>query len=385
MRLRRMRLKGFRLYEEAVFAPCEGITVLAGDNAQGKTAVLEAVQLCCTGRSHRTVRDADFVRAGGEWASVEASVDRPDGEHSVRLVFSPGERRRMFINGAQAARSGELMGHMMGVLFSPEDLRMVKDGPAERRRFVDMELSQLKPSYYYALQRYNRALNQRGNCLRDGAPGEMIDLWDEQLAETGALIMRERAAFLEVLARHAAEVYRDVSDGAERLEVRYRGNVDFDADEAALRQRLQDELFAARETDLRRGVTTRGPHRDDVELRLGAMDVRAFGSQGQQRTTALSMKLAELRVMRELSGEWPILMLDDVMSELDPGRRRRLLGHLPGVQTFVTCTDEEDLAGAEIGLKIQVAGGRLHYPEGLEPAGEESAAPTEDIPDFLRD
>ena len=382
MRLKRMRLKAFRLYEDALFTPCEGITVLTGDNAQGKTAVLEAVQLCCTGRSHRTARDADFVRTGGEWASVEAAVERPDGEHSVRLVFSPAERRRMFINGSPAARSGELMGHVMGVLFSPEDLRMVKDGPAERRRFVDMELSQLKPAYYYALQRYNRALNQRGNCLRDGAPGDLIDLWDEQLAETGAFIMRERAAFLEVLARHAAEVYRDVADGAETLTVRYRGNVEFTSDDAALRGALMDQLFAARETDLRRGVTTRGPHRDDVELRLGDMDVRAFGSQGQQRTAALSMKLAELRVMREISGEWPILMLDDVMSELDPGRRRRLLGHLPGVQTIVTCTDEEDLAGAEIGLKIQVQAGTLR-PEG-DPGPAEAPDAGDDTPDFLR-
>lgn len=381
MRLKQMRLKGFRLYDEAVFRPCAGITVLCGNNAQGKTAVLEAVQLCCTGRSHRTVRDAELVKQGRATAIVEAEVDRPDGDHQVRLVFSAEERRRIAINGKAAAKSGELMGHMLGVLFSPEDLRMVKDGPAERRRFVDMELSQLRPSYYYALQRYNRAMTQRGNLLREGFGrdiGSMLDLFDEQMAEIGAQIMLARESFLEVLAGHASEAYREVSDGAEELSVRYKRSVAAQGDEQALRQAILEALFAARETDIRRGTTSKGPHRDDVELQLGNMDVRTYGSQGQQRTTALAMKLSELRVMHDISGEWPVLMLDDVMSELDPNRRRKLLEHLPGVQTIVTCTDAEDLAGAQIGLMIRVHAGVLAG--GAEPEKTLEA----DIPDFLR-
>jgi len=380
MRLMEMRLKGFRLYDEAVFRPCEGITVLWGNNAQGKTAVLEAVQLCCTGRSHRTVRDAELVNAGRTTALIEADVDRPDGSHQVRMVFSTEERRRIAINGKTAAKSGELMGHMLGVLFSPEDLRMVKDGPAERRRFVDMELSQLRPSYYYALQRYNRALTQRGNLLRESYGQDvrpMLDLWDEQLAEIGAQIMIAREGFLETLARHACDAYREVSDGAEELSVRYKRSIAAEGDEQKLREAILQALLQARETDMRRGTTSKGPHRDDVELQLGKMDVRAYGSQGQQRTTALAMKLAELRVMHDISGEWPVLMLDDVMSELDPNRRRKLLEHLPGVQTIVTCTDAEDLAGAKIGLMVRVHAGTLTG--GAEP----ERTPIEDIPDFL--
>ncbi|MDO4739078.1 MAG: DNA replication/repair protein RecF [Eubacteriales bacterium] len=381
MRLKELRLKGFRLYDEAVFRPCEGITVLCGNNAQGKTAVLEAVQLCCTGRSHRTVRDAELVNTQREAALIEAEAERPDGAHQVRMVFSKEERRRIAINGKAAARSGELMGHMLGVLFSPEDLRMVKDGPAERRRFVDMELSQLRPSYYYALQRYNRALTQRGNVLRESFGQDvrpMLDLWDEQLAEVGAQIMLARESFLQTLARHACEAYREVSDGAEELSVRYKRSVAAEGGEEQVRGALWQALLQAREADMRRGVTSKGPHRDDVELQLGAMDVRAFGSQGQQRTAALAMKLAELRVMHEISGEWPVLMLDDVMSELDPNRRRKLLEHLPGVQTIVTCTDAEDLAGAKIGLMVRVQAGTLHGGAQIE------RTPEEEIPDFLR-
>lgn len=381
MRLTQMRLKGFRLYDEALFRPCEGITVLCGNNAQGKTAVLEAVQLCCTGRSHRTVRDAELVKQGQTGALIEANVLRPDGTHNVRMLFSTQERRRIAINGKTAAKSGELMGHMLGVLFSPEDLRMVKDGPAERRRFVDMELSQLKPSYYYALQRYNRAMVQRGNLLREGfgsETGQMLDLFDEQLATVGAQIMLARESFLETLAKHASEAYREVSSGAEELSVRYKRSVDAQGDEEQLRKAILRALFAARETDMRRGITSRGPHRDDVELQLGTMDVRVYGSQGQQRTTALAIKLSELRVMHDISGEWPVLMLDDVMSELDPTRRRRLLEHLPGVQTIVTCTDEEDLAGAQIGLMVRVQNGVLTGGMEIE------STPLEDVPDFLR-
>lgn len=381
MRLTEMRLKGFRLYEEAVFRPCEGITVLCGNNAQGKTAVLEAVQLCCTGRSYRTVRDSELVRQGETAALIEAEAERSDGSHRVRMIFSTQERRRISINGKLATRSGELMGHMLGVLFSPEDLRMVKDGPSERRRFVDMELSQIKPSYYYALQRYNRALVQRGNLLRESNEKDiraMLDLWDEQLAQTGAQIMLAREAFLDTLAGYAADAYREMSDGAEELNVHYKRSVNAQGDETRLEEEILQALFAAREIDMRRGTTSLGPHRDDVELQLANMDVRAYGSQGQQRTTALAMKLAEMRVMRDISGEWPVLMLDDVMSELDPNRRRKLLEHLPGMQTIVTCTDPEDLAGAQIGLMVRVQAGTLTG------NAETPTAPMEEIPDFLR-
>ena len=239
------------------------------------------------------------------------------------------------------------------MLFSPEDLRTVKDGPAERRRFVDIALSQLRPAYYYAMQRYNRALKQRNELLRSAAANPSLlatlDSWDEQLAVAGAELMRHRREYIARLSEMAGETHRDLADDREHLKIQYRPSVD-----GWEVQSCMEALFAARENDARRMTTSVGPHRDDVVLLVDDRDVRAYGSQGQQRTAALSMRLAELSVMRDELEEWPVLMLDDVMSELDPGRRRRLLEHLKGIQTLVTCTDPDDLAGAEAGAIYRV-------------------------------
>ena len=359
MKIIRAQLNHFRSYEGCDLAPCEGVNVLLGDNGQGKTNVLEALYLCCTGRSHRTRQDRELIRWGAEAAQVSVEAERRDGSHQVEITLPALGRRRIRIAGQEISRSGELMGHVTGVLFSPEDLRTVKDGPAERRRFVDMALSQVKPAYYYALQRYARALRQRNETLKAVAaqPAFMatLDAWDEQLAEAGAALMRYRREYIARLSAVAAETHREIADGRERLEIRYAPSVTL-GDDA---QSLLDALFAARENDLRRMTTSVGAHRDDVLLLVEGRDVRAFGSQGQQRTAALAMRLSELEVMREQLDEWPMLMLDDVMSELDPGRRRQLVGRLRGIQTFITCTDEDDLAGAEIGAAWRVENGEL--------------------------
>ncbi len=348
MKIVSLRLRDFRSYSDCFFTPCEGVTALVGDNGQGKTNVLEAVYLTCTGRSHRTRQDRDLVRWGAEAADIQISTLRRDGSHDVEILLPNLGKRKLKVAGQEISRSGELLGHVTGVLFSPEDLRTVKDGPAERRRFVDMALSQLQPAYYYAMQRYNRALKQRNELLKTAQahPGLLntLDAWDEQLAQVGADLIRRRREYISKLSRVAGETHLDIANDRERLEIRYSPSVNAESAEA-----LAEALFAARETDARRATTTIGPHRDDVALLVDERDVRAFGSQGQQRTAALSMRLAELNVMRESLGEWPVLMLDDVMSELDPSRRRRLLSHIQGIQTLVTCTDPEDLAGAQTG------------------------------------
>ncbi|MBE5774329.1 MAG: DNA replication/repair protein RecF [Clostridiales bacterium] len=355
-----VQLNNYRSYETCEIEPCEGVNVLLGNNGQGKTNVLEALYLTCTGRSHRTRQDRELIRWGADFATVNVQAMRRDGSHEVEFILPAMGRRKIKIAGQEISRSGELMGHVTGVLFSPEDLRTVKDGPAERRRFVDMALSQLRPAYYYALQRYARALKQRNEVLKAAlaSPSLMatIDSWDEQLASAGAELMRHRRAYIERLSAVAAETHLHIADGREKLEIRYLPSIDRgDTVEAAL-----EALFAARETDTRRLTTSVGAHRDDVQILVEGRDVRAYGSQGQQRTAALSMRLSELTVMHDELGEWPMLMLDDVMSELDPGRRRQLVSRLSGIQTFITCTDEEDLAGASIGRAWRVENGSIH-------------------------
>lgn len=363
MYITRLELRDFRNYEEAELVPCEGINVLYGDNAQGKTALLEAVALCCTGRSHRTSKDRELIRWGQPFGRVELQAMRADGTHEIEIILPQAERKTVKVGGSVLTRSGELMGHVNGVLFAPEDLRMVKDGPAERRRFIDMEISQTSPAYYYALQRYNRALNQRNRLLKDAlATPSLLDMlgsWDEQLCSAGAFIMDRRRAFIERLSRFAGENHREITGGRERLECRYCPSAPLDETGEALERALGEALLRAREQDERRCMTSVGPHRDDLQLTLDGMDVRAYGSQGQQRTSALSLKLAELTIMKEATGEWPVLLLDDVMSELDPGRRRQLLSRLRGIQTLVTCTDLTDLAEADVGAAWRVASGTL--------------------------
>ncbi len=358
MRITSIQLQGFRNYEDADIRPCEGITVFTGNNAQGKTNILEAVYLSCTGRSHRTVHDKEMIKTGHDFARVKVEARRNDGMHDVEIALSQLGRRKIKVAGNAVSRSGDMLGHITGVLFAPEDLRMVKDGPAERRRFVDMELSQLRPKYYYALQRYARALKQRGALLKEAAMNpqtlSMIDMFDEQLAESGALIMDMRRDFINKLSVKAGEVHRHVSGGLEKLSVEYCPSVQSEETGEKLQNAIYETLNRARAIDLKRMITSIGPHRDDVRMNLNGMDARAYGSQGQIRTCALSMKLSELKIMTEESGEAPVLMLDDVMSELDPGRRRMLLNMLSGVQTFVTCTDIEDLAGAECGKIFKV-------------------------------
>lgn len=367
MHITELKLHNFRNYERASLTLGGGITVFWGDNAQGKTNLLEAVYLCCVGRSHRTARDGELIRQGADGARVSLIAERRDGAHDVDIQLAPGAKKRLRVSGQTLARSGELMGHVSSVLFSPEDLRIVKDGPSERRRFIDMELSQIKPSYYYALQRYGRALKQRAHVLRkgelSGAMKETLDEWDELLAESGADIIVNRRAFITRLSAIAAEVHGEIAADGTAFRIEYRTIASGDADKPALKDALRKKLYAARNEDLRRGFTSIGPHRDELSLTLGGQDLKTFGSQGQHRTAALAMKLSELTVMREEMGEWPALLLDDVMSELDPNRRRQLLKAQSEVQTIVTCTDLSDLSGAPVSAIYRIVNGNAYLNE----------------------
>ncbi|MCL1965479.1 MAG: DNA replication/repair protein RecF [Firmicutes bacterium] len=364
MIIREMRLAGFRNYAQAAFAPASGITVLHGENAQGKTNLIEAIYLCCVGRSGRTARDQELVRWGDRFAQVAITAERLDGVHDVTVRIIPQDKRKKVIkiNGSPAARLGELMGHVNAVLFSPEDLRLVKEGPEGRRRFLDMAISQLSPGYFYALQRYIRALNQRNGLLKSlmanpsGSLSSTLDEWDALLAEAGGEVITRRARHVKTLKEAARETHAMLSGGREILTLAYESGAE-NAEE------LLHMLRAARKEDVRRGTTSHGPHRDDLRMTLCGHDTRAFASQGQQRTAALSLKLAELDVMREVIGESPVLLLDDVMSELDVNRRKMLLRRMRDVQTLITCTHMSDLGGAVYEAAYRVKEGTISSEE----------------------
>ncbi len=362
MRVRELKLQHVRNYRELCLAPDAGLCVLTGDNASGKTNVLEAIFLCALGRSHRTARDAELVEKPHTEGRVELTLGTLGGTRRIRADLLLKERKRLYLDDAPLSRSGELMGCLNVVMFSPEDLALVKDGPGERRRFLDMELSQLKPAYYYTLQQYNQALKQRNILLKnpDCVYDDMLELWDEQLARLGASIILSRAAFVEELQVSARALHASMSGMTEDLIVSYQPNVP-PAEKEQLFRAIRAELAENIEKDIFRGSTSTGPHRDDVLLLLDGLDVRIYGSQGQQRTAALSLKLSEVELMYRIRGEYPVLLLDDVFSELDNGRQARLLGAVEQCQTFVTCTHLEELtrAGADRMQVYHVADGHV--------------------------
>ncbi len=360
MQITLARLQQYRSYERLVWKPAQGLCVLLGENAAGKTNVLEALFLCALGRSHRTRHDTELVRYGEASACVGLELTKRTGTHRIECRLYREGRRELKVDDMPLSRSGELLGTLHVVMFSPEDLRLIKQGPAERRRFLDMELSQLQPAYYYRLQQYNLALKQRNALLKNpSVTPKLLAPWDEQLAILGAGLIHARAAFMEKLAVLAGDLHRQLS-GGERLHVAYEpafepGSVQQTA------ERMQQGLFASLERDIRTGSTQQGPHRDDILLELDGVDVRAYGSQGQQRTAALALKLSELALMKELGGEPPVLLLDDVLSELDSARQRMLAWAMRGSQTFLTCTQLAGLASAGITdmTVYQVAGGTV--------------------------
>lgn len=359
MRMTGLRLRDFRGYQQVMLTPPEGVTVLVGENGAGKTNLLEAVHLCCLGKSHRTAMDKDMIRMGQQTAAVQLTVEKKDGRHEVgvRLFDNTHKRKLVYVNGKIASRMGELMGHATCVIFSPEDLALVKEGPQGRRRFLDMLLSQQQRAYFYALQTYTAALKQRNALLKQGDLRQ-LPAWDEQLSAAAEPVVRLRREACAALHQYAARHYYYIGGREdEGLSLRYTGVL---AEAEDIRAQMLAGLTATRDEDTRRQVTCFGPHRDDVELLLRGKPLKAYGSQGQMRTAALSMKLAAFDLLERTQGEPPLLLLDDVLSELDPDRRRRLISRIGRAQAVMTCTDPGDFAGARPACVLEVKNGELN-------------------------
>ena len=391
MKITSIKLRDFRNYPALELTPHPGINLLFGQNGSGKTNLLEAIHYCALGRSHRTGQDREVVRRGAEMGAAGVTVEKLNGRHevAVRLVPNGQRRKQAFVDRKKAARLSEMMGVVQCVIFSPEDLMLVKETPAVRRRFTDMTASQLSPGYFVALQKYQKALEQRNAVLHDAkynrvpADPVLLDAFEQTMAECSGLLIRSRRELLGRMNELAAVRYRDISGrDAETFTMTYADCLNGDTGDEE--QRCLDRWRMLRQEDIRRGTTTFGIHREDIGLYLTGREMKQFASQGQVRTAALAMKLAELDLMREKAGEDPILLLDDVMSELDMNRRTRLLRSLGSVQTFVTCTDESDLDGCgdkrtyHVAMSAEGNGGVRETAE-----GERVDAPPEDEePDF---
>ncbi|MCP4641959.1 MAG: DNA replication/repair protein RecF [bacterium] len=354
MHLTELHCDGFRSLVDMHFKPSPGINVIRGHNAQGKTSLLEAVLYLATSKSHRTAQEIELVRHEQREFHLRAVVQRPDREIELEAHWWHGVKRFRINNVAQT-RVSDILGKMNVVFFSPEDVGLVRGSASLRRKFLDMELSQIHPPYLHALQQYRQIVKQRNELLRGSKPDEdLLDVWDEQLAQHGEALMAERAAFVDSLSEPCGEAYAQIAQD-ESMTLGYRPDVRDGTP-------LLDALKAARASDIRQAITTRGPHRDDLQFRIGDEGARQFASQGQQRTAALALKLAELEYVRERTGEYPVLMLDDVLSELDTNRSRRLFQAVHcGAQCLMTTTDltsKDTLFGGDC-TYYMMAGGKL--------------------------
>lgn len=357
-----LKLRDFRNYGEIELKPHPGVNILFGQNGSGKTNLLEAIHFCALGRSHRTSQDKEVVRKGAEAAAIGVQMRKNGVRMDVQVKLSPGEIRKktIFVDRKRANRLSDLMGHVQCVIFSPEDLMLVKEGPYVRRRYLDMMLSQLSTGYFTALQQYQKALDQRNALLREVKKGArmdhaMLDAFEEALASHAAVIIPLRRKMVTRTAEAAQAEYAAISGRPyEKFAMRYACCVPENCDIAP---HFQEVLRKNRQEDMIRGGTSFGIHREDIALTLNERDMKVFASQGQIRTAALSMKLAQLHVFRQETGEPPVLLLDDVMSELDMSRRDYLLNHLDGRQVFITCCDPETIKLMEKGRGFLIENG----------------------------
>ena len=334
MYVKSLDLLNFRNYEKLSLTLDPGINIFYGANAQGKTNILEAVYLAGTSKSHRGTRDRDMIRMGESEAHIRMHVDKNDSDYRIDMHLRKNKSKGIAIGGVPIRRAGELFGIVNIVFFSPEDLNIIKNGPSERRRLVDRILCEIDRIYMSDLTQYGKCLNQRNRLLHDlyfnPSLESELPVWDEQLVNYGCRIIAKREEFVRMLENIASEIHAELTGEKEKLTLVYEPNVTV--------EEFANKVARSRDADRKIKSTTVGPHRDDVCIKVNDMDLRLYGSQGQQRTTAISLKLSEIRIIEERIRNKPVLLLDDVLSELDRDRQNYLLGNIRDIQTLITCT-----------------------------------------------
>ncbi|WP_066713835.1 DNA replication/repair protein RecF [Clostridium sp. Marseille-P299] len=344
MFVKSLELNNFRNYNDLSIELSENTNIFYGDNAQGKTNILEAIYLASTTKSHKGSKDREIIKLDKDESHIRMILSRDGIDHRIDMHLKKNKPKGVAIDGLPIKKSADLFGIVNVVSFSPEDLSIIKSGPSERRRFIDMELCQLDKIYLHNLINYNKVLNQRNNLLKQLVfKQNLLDtiyVWDEQLITFGKKLIETRELFIKKLNEIVVEIHKKLSSGKETLTVSYEPNVSFDD--------FSNKLQTSLQRDIALKVTNYGPHRDDLSFKINDVDIRKFGSQGQQRTSALSLKLAEIEMVKNTINDNPILLLDDVLSELDRNRQTELLSSIDNIQTIVTCTGMEEFVNSRI-------------------------------------
>lgn len=357
MLIKSLELANYRNYDSLEIHFSGGTNILYGNNAQGKTNILEAIYLSSTTKSHKGSKDGDIIHFNQEEAHIRTVLEKDGIESRIDMHLRKNKSKGIAIDGQKIKKASELLGLLNVVFFSPEDLNIIKNGPAERRRFVDMELCQLDSFYLYNLNHYNKIVNQRNKLLKDiyfrPELRDTLNIWDSQLISFGSKIIERRNLFTKQLNEIIYEIHKKLSGDKEELVIYYEPDV--------LIEDYERSLSASQERDMKLKQTTVGPHRDDFSFMSDNIDIRKFGSQGQQRTAALSLKLSEIELVKKMIKDNPVLLLDDVLSELDSNRQNYLLNSIGDIQTIVTCTGLDEFVNNrfEIDRVFQIENGMI--------------------------
>lgn len=357
MIIKSIELTNFRNYDSLSLEFDKGTNILYGDNAQGKTNVLEAIYLSSITKSHKGSKDQDIIKFGENEAHLRTYLEKDGDTYKVDMHLRRSGSKVIAVNGQKLKKAAGLLGLLNVVFFSPEDLSIIKNGPSERRRFIDMELCQLDSFYLYNLNNYNKIVNQRNKLLKDIYTNyslkDTLDIWDSQLISYGSKIIERRVAFINQLNEIIYDIHKKLSGDKEEILIKYEPNV--------LIEDFEKKLKQNQEKDIKLKMTTVGPHRDDICIDVNGIDIRKFGSQGQQRTAALSLKLSEIELVKKITKDTPVLLLDDVLSELDSNRHKYLLDSIGNIQTIITCTGLDDFVNDrfEINKVFKVSNGKI--------------------------
>lgn len=344
--------KNFRNLENISISPCEEMNVICGENAQGKTNILESIWLFTGAKSFRTSKDNNFVKFGTEKAVCNLDFKSEGIEKNAEITIK--EKREVTLNSKKLKSASLLAGNFNAIVFSPNDLSLISEGPSIRRKFLDTAIGQLYPSYINILKNYIRAVTQRNRIIKDykydSTISIMLDVYENEIAQNGEKIINFRKRYIEVINEFLPSVYDGISRGREKIQTEYINSC---------KENLLENLKISRKEDMFSGVTSLGPHRDDLEFKINGISARNFASQGQKRSIALAVKLAEAEVIKKNTGECPVILLDDVMSELDPTRQDFILNHIKGMQSFLTCCDESNIKNLIAGKKFIISNGRV--------------------------
>ena len=352
MRVEKLTCKNFRNIEKEEIFPCEEMNVICGENAQGKTNFLEAIWLFTGAKSFRGAKDSEFIKFGCEKALISMNFISEEIKKEAEIEIK--EKRQASLNQNKLKTASLLAGNFNAIIFSPIDLKLVTEGPVHRRKFLDTAIGQLYPSYIETLKKYVRAVTQRNKVIKeyryDSTLSVMLDVFEEEIAQNGEKIINLRRKYIEQINLFLSNIYFGISSGKENLETYYICTTE---------EKLREKLLISRKEDMYSGVTSVGPHRDDLEFKINGFSARSFASQGQKRSIALSLKLSEAEVLKKNVGESPSFLLDDVMSELDPERQNFILNHIKGMQAFITCCDPSNIKRLESGKIFTVKEGMV--------------------------